>query len=117
MAYIDEDALICFKKQLCELEKQSDKFSRVKAKFLKKYIIPTLEHFITADVVEVKHSQWVVEAYDNQDNIVVIPYIEHQHCEPFCLICGKRALLNGAEDYVTSNYCPNCGAKMDLVGN
>ena len=67
-----------------------------------------------ADYAEVKHGQWVVEAYDDDNRMLIIPYIEHQHSEPFCSNCGKRALLNGAEDYVTTNYCPNCGAKMDL---
>lgn len=55
--------------------------------------------------------EWLVEAY-KEDEIITIPYIEHQHNEPFCSRCGKYALLDGKEDYVASNYCPNCGAKM-----
>lgn len=38
-----------------------------------------------------------------------------------CSVCKKEALLEKANGdigmillYVTSNYCPNCGAKMDL---
>ena len=41
-----------------------------------------------------------------------------------CSICKKQALLEKANGdvgtillYVTSNYCPNCGAKMDGDGN
>lgn len=67
----------------------------------------------SADVVEVKHSKWVVTAYDNQDNILVIDYIKHQHSMPYCLNCKGDALLDGGEEYVTSDYCPHCGAKMD----
>lgn len=63
---------------------------------------------------EVKHGEWVVEAFPvDGDDVVILPYKEHQHNEPFCSICHKYALLNGGEEYVTSNYCPNCGAKMD----
>lgn len=55
--------------------------------------------------------EWVVEAYKG-DDIVIIPYIEHQHDEPFCSLCGKYALLDGGGEYVTSKFCPNCGSKM-----
>ena len=70
-----------------------------------------------ADVVEVRHGEWLVEAYPvDSDEVVIFPYKEHQHNDPFCSICGKHALLNGGEEYVVSNYCPNCGAKMDGKG-
>lgn len=42
-----------------------------------------------------------------------MPYNEYQHSNPICSICRKTALLDGGEDYVTSPYCPNCGARMD----
>lgn len=66
----------------------------------------------TADVVEVRHGEWVVDAYKG-DEIVRIPYIVHQHNEPYCSLCGTYALLDGAEDYVPSIFCPRCGAKME----
>lgn len=66
----------------------------------------------TADVVEVRHGEWVVDAY-NGDEIVRIPYAVHEHNEPYCSLCGSYALLDGKEDYVPSNFCPRCGAKMD----
>lgn len=49
----------------------------------------------TADVVEVKHGEWV---YDHW-------------CEFKCSVCGHFSNTNprGKE-----NYCPNCGVKMDL---
>lgn len=76
-------------------------------------LINRISSIPTADVVEVKHSKWVVTAYDNQDNILVVDYIKHQHSMPYCLNCKGDALLDGGEEYVTSDYCPNCGAKMD----
>ncbi len=31
----------------------------------------------------------------------------------YCTVCGKDALCDGVEQEVLSNYCPNCGARMD----
>lgn len=51
----------------------------------------------TIDAVEVKHGEWVHEfgGYVN------------------CSECGASPLLDGEREYVETNYCPNCGAKMD----
>ncbi len=52
----------------------------------------------TVDAVEVVHGRWEKEFWH--------PYR--------CSCCGKTALLEpNGEYYCTSNYCPNCGAKMD----
>lgn len=64
------------------------------------------------DAVEVVHAEWLVAAYAEDGSIVVIPYRKHQCNIPFCSWCQHHALLNCGE-YITSNYCPNCGAKMD----
>ena len=59
----------------------------------------------TVDAVPVKHGRW----NDNYE----------------CTSCGAKALFGEKPDpyhpchllalfYVCSNYCPNCGAKMDL---
>lgn len=50
----------------------------------------------TADVVEVKHGKWV----SNENGYI--------HCTE----CLHPILLDGAEEYVYSPYCPHCGAKM-----
>ncbi len=81
--------------------------------FSRKAIEDIVDRIPTVDAVEVIHGEWLVEAYTADDSIVVIPYRKHQHNEPFCSRCGHYALLNGCGDYVTSNYCPHCGAKMD----
>lgn len=75
-------------------------------------VIKAVDMFPTAYVVEVRHGEWVVDAY-NGDEIVRIPYVIHEHDEPYCSLCGTYALLDGKEDYVPSNFCPRCGAKMD----
>lgn len=53
--------------------------------------------YSTADVAEVKHAHWTDAVSDCW------------HCSE----CLHPILLNGGEEYVFSNYCPNCGARMD----
>ncbi len=50
------------------------------------------EYIPTADVEEVKHGEWVGE-YGYYPN---------------CSLCGTKVKQMGG-----TNYCPNCGAKMD----
>ena len=58
-----------------------------------------------ADVEEVKHGKWVEVYRENiwGDSVHVLE----------CSACGKYTV--GTRGIMTkSNYCPNCGAKMDL---
>lgn len=58
-----------------------------------------------ADVEEVKHGKWIEVQKENIWNDIV-PVLE-------CSACGKYTV--GTRGIMTkSNYCPNCGAKMDL---
>lgn len=69
-----------------------------------------------ADVAPVVHGWWVAQCVVETDGgwtLEDAPYNEYQHSNPICSICRKTALLDGGEDYVTSPYCPNCGARMD----
>ena len=50
-----------------------------------------------ADVAEVRHGRWV---YGEDDNIQ-------------CSVCGHDAYTEGDYRQVKTNYCPNCGARMD----
>jgi hypothetical protein len=99
MAYIKDSIIACFKKQLCELEHNPDKFSRVKAKFLKNYVIASLEASKTDDVVEVKQGYWINHYSD----------LYPADCTQECSICHAEEGGNLWND----NYCPNCGARMD----
>lgn len=68
------------------------------------------------DAAPVVHGRWVAQCVVETDDgwtLEDVPYNEHQHSNPICSICRKTALLDGGEDYVTSLYCPNCGANMD----
>jgi len=53
------------------------------------------------DVAEVKHGKWVEQAKVRKDGEVRLVYWQ-------CSLCGCFLGTN------TANYCPNCGAKMDL---
>lgn len=69
-----------------------------------------------ADVAPVVHGRWTAQCVVETDGgwaLEDMPYNEYQHSNPICSICRKTALLDGGEDYVTSLYCPNCGARMD----
>ena len=52
----------------------------------------------TVDAVEVVHGQW--NEVEDQDEMVFYK----------CSVCGKLR-------WFETNYCPNCGAKMDGDGN
>jgi hypothetical protein len=58
-----------------------------------------LECQSTIDAVEVVHGRWRAETEEEQPNIVLRQVV--------CSVCGGKT--NGRY-----NYCPNCGAKMDL---
>lgn len=65
-------------------------------------IIDSIENLPAADVVEVVHGKWQTEIDDE------LGILKHT-----CQICGfvKITDIHVALDW---NFCPNCGAKMDL---
>ena len=59
----------------------------------------------TADVVEVRHGEWVEDERT---------YCGAGRCNYKCTVCGK--LISAVRRDTTEHlypYCPNCGAKMD----
>lgn len=60
-----------------------------------------MDFIARADVAEVKYAHWT-DAVSGC-----------WHCSE----CLHPILLNGGEEYVFSNYCPHCGAKMDGGNN
>lgn len=49
-----------------------------------------------ADVAPVRHGRWVNENF-------------YTHCS----VCGNMAIYDKYSREVESNYCPNCGCRMD----
>ena len=74
------------------------------------HIAATIDQYITeapaADVALVRHARWV-KIYENGE-----PKVEQHQVGVFCSKC-----INMPKDRFTeSDYCPNCGAKMDMEG-
>lgn len=53
----------------------------------------------TADVVEVRHGQWISESFISKTG-------EKLYHTPMCSVCNQRTSFR-------SKFCPDCGAKMD----
>ena len=72
--------------------------------------VNAFNHFIktlpTADVEEVKHGEWKMEYHETRSTRGRL--IRNKTFT--CSNCNRR---NGR---ITTNYCSNCGAKMDLKG-
>ena len=79
--------------------------SKLKKALSKDYILPLCEKYIdsvpTEDVIPVKHGKWNDWYFENG-------YIDAFHCQE----CGHLFVVTqGREDM---NFCPNCGAKMEM---
>lgn len=67
--------------------------------------IETVKHVPAADVEPVRRGRWI--SWEDADNCIPSPN-RHE-----CSVCHDAAqvLVNNIE--LLSNYCPNCGTKMD----
>ena len=52
-----------------------------------------------ADVVEVRHGRWIKPVPGDGEN--------------YCSVCKAEQLWFYGYGYLESNYCPNCGARME----
>ena len=89
------------------------------------YIRKKLMEVTSADVAKVRHGRWILEAHDERVNYRWNVTAECSECcdEQKEIWAGffpnvppsiaRDAALVSAESVKLSNYCPNCGAKMD----
>ena len=126
--YIDVDVFIkSFREALPGLKAQVDPDLTPKAyAYLRggEAIIEDLTKFPAADVVEVRHGRWILEAHDERVNYRWNVTAECSECcdEQKEIWAGffrdvpssiaRSAALVSAESVKLSNYCPNCGAYM-----
>ena len=94
MRYIDADKLCKGLKEMASVQ-CSDKQNTILG------VVSTIENTPTADVVEVKHGEWI-EAY--------VEYNWHATNYVYCSLCKETRPYGDQRIY---NYCPKCGAKMD----
>lgn len=71
-----------------------------------------IESLPAADVAPVRRGHWI-PIYASE---LTGWNPEFAGCDPIagyrCSRCGADAILSCNDDFVLSNYCPNCGAKM-----
>ena len=106
--YIDEDALI-EELERCSYDTWSKGVNRTwwaQAVKIKDNIVECIKRQPTADVVEVRHREWIGEADGYADGELVYDVWYCSECN-YCID-------DGTDDAdLLPNYCPNCGAKMD----
>lgn len=61
-----------------------------------------IENAPAADVVEVRHGEWIDK-----------PTGAYGRMQSWCSSCGKHSGIGGIESNRHKPYCPKCGAKMD----
>ena len=77
--------------------------------------IGELRRLPAADVVEVRYGRWIIvssfDAFGGDEEAWMA------HGNPtalhYCSECKNEAYANEEGKEILSNYCPNCGAKMD----
>ena len=88
--YIEREALLAD----FDAAVENNGMGYVVAQTLKRYV----KRQPAADVAPVRHGRWY--------------WAKDGHCK--CSVCEQYATVKRL--VVTTNYCPNCGAKMDLEG-
>lgn len=75
--------------------------------FTEDYGVPLIKCIIdnapTADVEEVRHGKWTI-CHEGT----------YKRAKCYCSVCGKSNGIGGIISNQKKQYCPNCGAKMDL---
>ena len=83
---------------------------------LTNYATLILREAPTIEVEPVRHGRWVIE---KRHTVSRNPYIDDNYfASATCSECGfcihAETKSFGYPDLNTTNYCPNCGAKLDL---
>lgn len=98
--YIEREALLC----MVRPDDPSDEKAAITIATAKKLIRNIVSRTPAANVVPVQHGRWI-DAYPDIEPNPMFMYG----------ICSECGFEQGISKYL--NYCPNCGAKMDLRTN
>lgn len=86
-------------------------------------VTPALISTPTADVEEAKHGKWLVVEDKNGNEVKICSHCAREGCyestyeESFDYDYNENCYCDGYDEhreYISTRYCPNCGAKMDL---
>lgn len=88
--YIEREALLC----MVQPDDPSDEKAAITIATAKKLIRNIVSRTPASDVVPVRHGRWIDA---------------REYCGDY--MCSNCEALYGTNKF---NYCPNCGAKMDL---
>lgn len=95
--YIEREALIEWLKRIPLIDLSDGRgLCRVIKEDDFKKAIKKMPKGIIADVAPVRHGRWVNESF-------------YTHCS----VCGNMAIYDKYGQEVESDYCPNCGCRMD----
>ena len=90
--YIEREALLC----MVQPDDPSDEKAAITIATAKKLIRNIVSRTPASDVAPVQHGRWIDA---------------REYCGDY--MCSNCEALYGTNKF---NYCPNCGAKMDLEG-
>ncbi len=113
--YISREAAMAViegeQKKLCPVGLWGRKFAADADKYdILQEMLDKLEAIPAADVEPVRHSYW--ESYDTSQYMGTDEFGEPKWRPGRFYICHERRCRR--KTVVKSNYCPNCGCKMDL---
>ena len=81
--------------------------------------IKLFENIPAAYIQPVKHGKWLSKEYMygnpnfGIEDMLIDRLAEQSDGYAYCYICGKYAGYTAGGNLILSNYCSNCGAKMD----
>ena len=103
--YISREAVVRYLKGYSEKElNKGGNFGMITSSVLDK-AERAISEMPSADVQPVKHARWIIDYAEGKK-------IYHAHCSE----CGKEPTRNIGGDYYIdklSDFCPNCGARME----
>ena len=104
--YIDREQLLELINENCKFKDPTNEYT-IGCNEVCDWVIKTIKNIPTADVQEIRHGYWIEKNLD-----------DFRKVECSCSMCGWSGVEN-YDSYVDIHdfeFCPYCGAKMDLGG-